>query len=64
VAWRDYTKQSPKLIVEVLSKTTEAFDRGQKFAFYRQMTSLQEYVLINALQPQIEVFRLNAQQHW
>jgi Uma2 family endonuclease len=37
---------NPTLIVEVLSETTEAYDRGLKFARYRQRPSLQEYVLI------------------
>jgi Uma2 family endonuclease len=37
----------PRLIVEVLSPTTAAFDRGDKFADYRTSESLQEYVLIN-----------------
>ena len=38
-------KQFPCLIVEVLSDSTEAFDRGDKFADYQQLESLQEYVL-------------------
>lgn len=37
---------NPTLIVEVLSPTTEAYDRGLKFARYRQRASLQEYVLV------------------
>ncbi|WP_431193322.1 Uma2 family endonuclease [Trichocoleus desertorum] len=37
----------PCLLVEVLSDTTEAFDRGDKFADYRQLESLQEYVLVS-----------------
>ena len=41
---RNYIKQSPLLIVEILSSSTEAYDRGDKFAFYRQLESLQEYV--------------------
>lgn len=61
---RDYIKQSPKLIVEVLSSSTEAFDRGQKFSLYRQINSLKEYILINPNKQQIEIFRLNEKKHW
>lgn len=47
---RDRTAQQftryPCLIVEVLSPSTEAYDRGEKFAFYRRLESLQEYVLM------------------
>ena len=39
-------KQFPSLIIEVLSDSTEAFDRGDKFADYQSLPSLQEYVLI------------------
>ena len=38
-------KRFPILIVEVLSESTEAFDRGDKFADYQEITSLHEYVL-------------------
>ena len=37
---------NPIVVVEVLSPSTEAYDRGEKFAHYRQLTSLQEYVLV------------------
>jgi Uma2 family endonuclease len=37
---------NPTVIIEVLSETTEAYDRGLKFALYRQRASLQEYVLV------------------
>lgn len=40
------TLMNPALIVEVLSSTTEAYDRGEKFQHYRAIESLQEYVLI------------------
>ncbi len=50
-------KQYPRLIVEVLSDSTEGFDRGDKFADYRQLESLQEYVLIGTHSPRIECFR-------
>ena len=47
---------NPKVIFEVLSESTEAYDRGEKFAKYRQIQSFEEYVLISQFSPQIEVF--------
>ncbi|MDE0400440.1 MAG: Uma2 family endonuclease [Candidatus Poribacteria bacterium] len=38
---------NPIVVVEVLSASTEAYDRGDKFAHYRQLQSLQEYVLVS-----------------
>ena len=52
-----YYKCFPKLIVEVLSDSTEAFDRGDKFAHYRHLPSLEEYVLVSQKRPQVECFR-------
>ncbi len=51
--------RQPKLIVEVLSPTTQAFDRGLKFAAYRQIDALQEYVLVDPDTRRVEVFRRN-----
>ncbi len=50
-------KRYPKLIIEILSPSTEAFDRGQKFADYQTLESLEEYVLISANAKRVEVFR-------
>ena len=50
-------KREPTLIVEVLSESTEAYDRGAKFAHYRGLESLREYVLIDSRRRAIEVFR-------
>jgi Uma2 family endonuclease len=52
-------KRFPNLIVEVLSESTEAFDRGDKFADYQTLESLQEYVLINTKRQRVECFRRN-----
>jgi Uma2 family endonuclease len=60
----DYFKCYPKLIVEVLSDTTEGFDRGKKFADYRKLESLQEYVLISQDIMSIECFRRNPEGRW
>jgi len=56
----DDTVSNPKVIVEVLSKATEAYDRGQKFAFYREIPSLQEYVLVAYQAPLVERFHRQA----
>ena len=47
----------PILIVEVASESTEYYDRGEKFGFYRLLPSLQEYVIVQQVTPLIEVFR-------
>lgn len=54
----------PTLIVEVLSESTAAFDRGDKFAAYRTLPSLQEYVLVDIAARRVEVFRRTADQDW
>ncbi|MEG4799976.1 Uma2 family endonuclease [Microcoleus sp. ARI1-B5] len=56
--------QFPSLIVEVLSPSTEALDRGAKFAKYRQFSTLQEYVLVQVEQPGVELFRRSEQGLW
>lgn len=57
-------KQFPKLIVEVLSNSTEAFDRGDRFADYQTLESLEEYVLINTRHQRIECFRRDSGGRW
>jgi Uma2 family endonuclease len=57
-------KGFPTLIVEVLSDSTEAFDRGDKFADYQNLESLREYVLINTKRQRVECFRRNDQGLW
>ena len=54
----------PCLVVEVLSDTTEAFDRGDKFADYRQLDSLTEYVLISQKRMAVDIFHRNEQDQW
>jgi Uma2 family endonuclease len=56
--------QHPCLIIEVLSPSTEAFDRGEKFRHYRRLTSLKEYVLVNAETKGVECYRLNERNKW
>lgn len=54
----------PTLIIEVLSPSTEAYNRGGKFARYRQLISLNEYVLVSSEQVNVEAFRLNERGKW
>lgn len=54
----------PCLIVEVISPGTEAYDRGGKFALYRRLESLQEYVLVGSETKTVEVFRRDQQGRW
>ena len=49
--------QSPCVIVEVLSASTEAYDRGEKFGYYRSCPDVQEYVLIATRYQTVEVYR-------
>ena len=51
------TLVNPMVIVEVLSESTEAYDRGEKFAHYRRLETLQEYVLVAQNKIRIEHFR-------
>jgi Uma2 family endonuclease len=50
------TLLNPRVIIEILSKSTEAHDRGFKFAEYRRIESLRDYVLVSQQEPRIEVF--------
>jgi Uma2 family endonuclease len=56
--------QYPCLIVEVLSSSTEAVDRGAKFTYYRRFATLREYVLIQQERPMVEVFCRNEVGKW
>ncbi len=55
---------NPSLLVEVLSDSTEAYDRGDKFGNYRQMPSLRDYVLVSQHTRQIEVFSRDGENQW
>ncbi|MDY6784767.1 MAG: Uma2 family endonuclease [Cyanobacteriota bacterium] len=54
----------PCLIVEVLSPSTENFDRGKKFRSYRRIETLREYVLIEAETMNVDCYRLNERGKW
>lgn len=49
---------NPLLIVEVLSDSTEAYDRGDKFEYYKTLSSFREYVLVSQSKPLVDVFYL------
>lgn len=53
--------QSPRLILEVLSDSTEAYDRGKKFALYRHCPTIEEYVLVATDHQAVEVFHRTSQ---
>lgn len=51
--------RAPTLVIEVLSPSTQSYDRSQKFALYRRLPSLKEYVLIDPETRRVEAFRIN-----
>jgi Uma2 family endonuclease len=58
------TLLNPTLIVEVLPESTEAYDRGGKFAHYRKLAFLMEYVLIAQTKPHIEHYVRQPDNRW
>ncbi len=60
----DYNVLNPTVIIEVLSKSTKNYDRGEKFKLYRDITTLKEYILVDSESIHIEIFRLNKNTHW
>ena len=57
-------KREPVLLVEVLSPATAAYDRGGKFAAYRMLPSLREYLLVDPQSRRCDVYRLGADGLW
>ena len=51
-------------IVEVLSDSTEAYDRGDKFALYRRIPSLREYLLVSQQRVGVELYQRGADDRW
>jgi len=58
------TLMNPMLIVEVLSPSTEAYDRGRKFEHYRQIETLAEYLLVSSDKPHVERFVRQSSGEW
>jgi Uma2 family endonuclease len=50
--------------VEALSPTTEAFDRGDKFADYRSLSTIQEYLLIDEQRMNVDCYRCDGERPW
>ena len=57
-------KSNPKLVVEVLSPSTAAYDRGDKFAHYRLIDALQEYVVVDIDSRRTDIHRKGADGLW
>ena len=55
---------NPKFILEVLSPSTERFDRTRKFKMYRSIPGFEQYVLVAQDEPRVEVFTRNPQGFW
>mgnify|MGYP002777678290 CR=1 FL=1 len=55
---------NPVILIEVLSKSTESYDRGEKFKLYRKIETLREYVLIDSQKVRAEVFRRGESKFW
>jgi len=60
----DLAKRHPTLVVEVISNSTGAYDRGRKFALYRSLASLQEVLFVEQDRMQVDLFRRNDEGHW
>lgn len=58
------TLLNPTVIIEVLSPSTEAYDRGGKFGHYRKLTSLMEYLLIAQEEPHVEHYVRQSDNQW
>ena len=52
------------LLIEVLSTSTEGYDRGEKFHRYGEIESLQEYALVSQFAPRIDIFRRQQSNQW
>jgi Uma2 family endonuclease len=55
---------NPVMIIEVLSQSTEAYDRGAKARQYRTMDSLLELVLVAQMEPRVEIYRKRPANEW
>jgi Uma2 family endonuclease len=58
------TLLNPLVVVEVLSHSTEAYDRGKKFEHYRKIASVQHYLLVTQTEPLVELYTRQADGTW
>ena len=63
-AERNDTITNPLVIIEVLSESTQNYDRGEKFVFYRSIPTFQEYILIDQYSVHIEQFYIGSEGNW
>jgi Uma2 family endonuclease len=61
---RKDTVTQPVFIAEILSNSTKNYDRGEKFADYRTISSFQEYLLIDQVKPHVERYIRQSQNQW
>jgi Uma2 family endonuclease len=55
---------NPTVVIEVLPSSTKSYDQGDKCTLYREIATLKEYILVDSLSINAEVFRLNETLHW
>ncbi|MFC0772884.1 Uma2 family endonuclease [Terrimonas alba] len=60
----DWNLLNPTVIIEVLSKSTRDYDMGGKFALYRDIVTLKEYILVDSESLNVYAFRINEGGHW
>jgi Uma2 family endonuclease len=58
------TVTNPRLIVEVLSKSTQNYDQGDKFLYYRSLPEFQEYILISQSRPYVMQYNKTEENKW
>jgi Uma2 family endonuclease len=58
------TVSNPTVIIEILSKSTQSYDMGQKFTLYRDIDTLQEYILIDSTSVRVEKYKRNDDNSW
>lgn len=63
-AEREDTITNARVIIEVLSKSTQAYDRGEKFSAYKTIATLQEYILVEQDRMAIEQYSKQANKRW
>jgi Uma2 family endonuclease len=56
--------RSPKVVIEVLSPGTEAYDRGMKFIYYRSCPTIEEYVLVDSQRQAVDIYRRATENLW
>ena len=61
---KDDAARNPSVIIEILSPSTKNYDRGDKFALYRDIPTLKEYILVDSQNVHIEMWHLNNNNHW